>query len=493
MNAAIYVNKTYVGAGGQFTEPITNNWNRAQFFVIPPSILRLGENTLFVRLWAYANTSAGLSVVRVGEQAILQKKYESRLFFQTTTSQLAFALIAAYSVVMLLIWARGGRESIYGFFGLSMLSFTITNLFLFVKDPIVSSFHWGVISFSALCWTNIFLTLFMLRYTQRHWPRFERFLFAVAFLCPIIMLSVGFSRLAPIAGTMFVLILILVAINGWLLSLTWRRTRSTDVVLLWIINAVWFWIGVHDLLVHFGILSYEALLVMPYAATGMSFAMTWMLVNRFSQTIAENIRKQNAILEERKRIMRDMHDGMGSQLMSALSYIESGQTTVNEVATILRESIDDIRLTIDSLEPTSGDLLSMLGNFRYRMQPRLKAAGIALEWNIQDIPSMTSTTPTYVLNVLRIVQEASTNILKHARASKVEVETGTIVSGKEIFIRIADNGRGFVDPQIGNGFKNMRDRAQRLGGKVDIQSTNFGTVVSLVLPVDARTRDSLPG
>ena len=73
--------------------------------------------------------------------------------------------------------------------------------------------------------------------------------------------------------------------------------------------------------------------------------------------------------QERQRIMQDMHDGLGSQLMSSLMLVERGAVSNDQFAQILRESIDDMRLAIDALAAEDADLAAALGNLRFRMEP----------------------------------------------------------------------------------------------------------------------------
>jgi signal transduction histidine kinase len=153
------------------------------------------------------------------------------------------------------------------------------------------------------------------------------------------------------------------------------------------------------------------------------------------------------------------------------------------VAAALRECLDDLRLTIDSLEPTENDLLPVLGNLRYRLDKRLKQQGIDLDWRVSEVPKLACMTPQNVLHVLRILQEAFTNVLKHARASTVQVETGVDAPGEHVFIRVRDNGHGFTGDHAGHGLANMRRRAQVIGGILQIHPSPSGTTLSLLLPV----------
>jgi signal transduction histidine kinase len=166
-----------------------------------------------------------------------------------------------------------------------------------------------------------------------------------------------------------------------------------------------------------------------------------------------------------------------------LHLVEQTDAPKVEIAAELREALDTLRLTIDSLEPTDNDLLTLLGNVRYRLEGRLKRQGIALDWRVHDLPPLDSLTPQNVLHILRILQEAFTNVLKHARARRIGVETGIV--GQEVFIRISDDGCGFAGGRQGRGLANMKMRAQALGGRLDIQPSSAGTTLILHLPVSA--------
>jgi signal transduction histidine kinase len=198
----------------------------------------------------------------------------------------------------------------------------------------------------------------------------------------------------------------------------------------------------------------------------------------------ERLSREAAIAEERQRIMHDMHDGIGAQLILALSLAESSDTAPSSVAAVLRECIDDLRLTIDSLESTDYELLPALGNFRYRIEPRLNTVGIELEWGVSDLPALPWLSPQNLLQILRILQEAFANVLKHARASKVCLEAELMPDRGRVCIRVRDNGEGFeASPAAGRGLGNMTRRAASIGGDLTVSSGAKGTTVELLLPV----------
>jgi signal transduction histidine kinase len=95
----------------------------------------------------------------------------------------------------------------------------------------------------------------------------------------------------------------------------------------------------------------------------------------------------------------------------------------HEVAAVLAECIDDLKLAIDSIEPVDQDLLLLLATLRFRIGARLENGGIILHWNVSDIPPLDWLNPSCSLHVLRILQEALSNIIKHSGATEVSLST----------------------------------------------------------------------
>jgi signal transduction histidine kinase len=173
--------------------------------------------------------------------------------------------------------------------------------------------------------------------------------------------------------------------------------------------------------------------------------------------------------------------------MSSLVLVEQGRLDIPAVAAVLRECVDDLRLVIDSLEPIGHDLVTLLATLRYRLGRRLESAGLVLEWHVDDLPQLPWLDPTAALQVLRIVQEALTNVLKHSRAHTVRIEMRK--EDDRVEVNIIDDGEGFDVPAMlergegGRGLRNLRKRAQGLGGDVSFVSQPGRTRVTLLLPL----------
>lgn len=510
MNAAVYLNGRPIGNGGRFAEPVARNWNRPLFYLIPPDLLRAGTNVVHVKLYVFPDTQGGLSPVRIGPEQVLRPVYENRFFWRIIVTQSVSVVVAAMGVLILALWWQRPAETMYGYFGAAALAWWVSSLNLYVRDIPVPTHLWEVIANASHQVFTGLLGLFVLRYLGLRKKVLERGLWALMVVA-IVSLSVSppvwFLTLSIVWHALTLILLIVV----WVLLVKGVRTmRKVEAMLLAVAGLVNVGLGAHDLAVHANLMDYERVHLLEYGAPFLCFVIGWMLTSRFAGTLnafeqlnaeleqrvtdkqqaleqsflkLKQIEQERAVLEERERIMREMHDGVGANLMSGLTSLNEGRLAPDEVAAVLRECLDDVRLVVDSLAPTEQDLLAVLGNLRYRLEGRLTRQGIRLDWRVSDLPPLASLTPQTVLHILRILQEAFSNILKHARADTVVVETGVADPATHVFIKISDNGRGFPSDRTGRGLSNMRERAGLIGGTLDIQSGASGTSLTLQVPL----------
>jgi signal transduction histidine kinase len=198
--------------------------------------------------------------------------------------------------------------------------------------------------------------------------------------------------------------------------------------------------------------------------------------------------RQQAHGEERQRILRDMHDGLGSQLMSMLLAARRGEAPPQQVAEGLQSVIDEMRLMIASMDSVGESLFAALALFRDRMSQRVGAAGFSLEWVNTYGADFPEYGPRPTLQVFRILQEAVTNALKHSGGNRIRVAIEPRPAGAGgVRIAISDNGRasGAGAPTLageGRGLTNMRTRAAAIGASLSIERAAEGVSVVLDLP-----------
>jgi signal transduction histidine kinase len=208
-----------------------------------------------------------------------------------------------------------------------------------------------------------------------------------------------------------------------------------------------------------------------------------MALDQRTRELQEEIEKR-AVLEERERFTRDLHDGISGQLLSLLLQARKGTLDPKEVERGVSQSLADLRLVTASLDTADEGLAASLRSFRERASQQLAIAGVALDWQEDDALDAITETSQTTLDILRIMQEAVTNIIRHAGAQAVSISARN--AGTALTITITDNGCGIAETpsHAGNGLKNMHRRAERNGGALTIATgaDGKGTMLTLVIP-----------
>ena len=197
----------------------------------------------------------------------------------------------------------------------------------------------------------------------------------------------------------------------------------------------------------------------------------------------EALAREQERTAERTRILRDMHDGVGAHISAAIRQLQSGRSSEAEVLQTLRESLDHLKLTIDAMHLPPGDVTALLASLRYRLEPRLKACGVELQWEVGLIDPVRRLDAQAMRHLQFMVFEAFSNVLQHAHASRLRIEANPTQNG--VRLRIVDDGCGF-DPLRpgGKGLASLRDRARAIGASLQIDSQPGQTVVDIVIPAD---------
>lgn len=470
---------------------------------------------LVVALPVPAGSYHSVSRIWIGPRDVLEKRWLWRVRAQTGLPQAVSLTLAVLGLFALTLWLRR-PEAIYGLFALGAAAWMVRNLHYYVSQPASPAaqdwFWWA--THASMGWVMLTALLFALRFASRRTRWLEWAL--IASICTVSVLSMPlWLRQLDMVVMQYTVTAFVAAIGtAWVALLAWRERRA-ELRIMAAALVVGVAIGAHDLAVLAGWAWPEHVFLMPFATLVVMLSFLHAVQRRYvgavEQVQAENSQlqedldeqvsvlhaqnaqlreaeRQQALLLERQRIMADMHDGLGSSLLSALVAMEQGSMSHEQCVEVLRECVDDLRLVIDSLEPVGHDLVSLLATMRYRLGKRLQIGGLKLEWDVQDLPPLPWLEPPDALHVLRLMQEALNNVLKHAKASRVRMVTRH--HGSHVEIRVEDDGAGFdlQTIQHGRGLKSQLKRAQRLGGKLRVDSSpGMGTRLSLRLPVERKT------
>jgi len=209
---------------------------------------------------------------------------------------------------------------------------------------------------------------------------------------------------------------------------------------------------------------------------------------------AERIRQQ-----ERERIARDLHDELGSRLAAlsmALGQLRAAldqddrplaQAQADYAGQLLDQASQGMHDIIDALHPPIAEF-GLAEALQWQCRQAGRETGLACSLHCTpDIADMAVDDAFMVVNLLRIVREASSNASRHAGARQVQVRASR--AGPMLLLEIEDDGQGF-DPATasgqGHGLRSMRQRAHMLGGQLQLDSAPGGpTVVRVSVPVAA--------
>jgi len=193
------------------------------------------------------------------------------------------------------------------------------------------------------------------------------------------------------------------------------------------------------------------------------------------------ILRQSAVLEERARIVRDMHDGVGGRLVRLQAQLRTEGFEAEAVSIALDESLDELRLIVDALDSAEDGLQDALIAFERRLRQQAGRCRISATYAQGAAPDRFGA--RVILQVLRILQEAVSNALRHGGASALHLSLDFDAESRRLQLSLQDNGCGGVgEAAEGRGLANMRQRAASIGADLEVHSDARGSRIQLRLP-----------
>lgn len=515
-NARVYLNGTLIVSDGRMTLPRPTVEKLRSLWFLSPDLLRQGRNVVEIVTVRATIPYTDVMEPRIGPWPAMKQTFAAREFQFDGYQWLSIAMCLIVALGALVLFLRGGRNPAWLWLAILTAAWALRLFLLFWNDfPLGGNGRIMVwitsVTVIGLAWAS-----FANEWGGRplRWLRIALPLAAAAKLAGNLLLietqpapdgydnsslldlyaGVGFSVIAvalllrhavlfglvhALETALFVLLAVLIGIEA-LESLSVSTTvgaLATTAPLIFVALAASFLS--RNIRLFRSMEEYNERLATELAAREKEIA------DAYAER--QEVARQQALLSERQRIMRDMHDGMGGRLMSIAAQLRAqGDAPPPErLAEELMEALDELRLIVDSLDTAGDDLGMALGAFRARMEGKLRAAGIESEWTIDDDAAGATLSATAILDIYRIMQEACANMLRYSGADHFEVALRTRADGA-VVLEMADNGKGLEsDHGGGKGLANMRSRAARLGGQIAFAVNAPGLRISLLLPASA--------
>ncbi|QTD43973.1 sensor histidine kinase [Ottowia testudinis] len=514
MAGQVWLNDDLLWQDVHLVEPLSRSWNLPRYTLLPASSLRDGVNTLWVRVVGVAAQSPGLGALEVGDPAALQAQHELRWWRQRTLFAINLMVAATLGCLGFCVWLMRRGERAFGWYALMSLAWVLLIAQVLTTEtwPFPDSLSAARAGATALTLYVAFFCLFTWRFGGQQRPRLERALWwltallaAAVWLVPVPWLTHALL-LAMLANTVCFMA------NCVQFQFHALRVRQADVTLLALCLLVFAAAGAHDFLAMLRLLG-DAHAWTPYTAplatACLSLILGWRIarstqrIERFNAELTQSIAQARADLsatlarehaltlgktrlQERLDLSRELHDGLGGSLVSAIAQVEHdgvrlGRTQFLSMLKLLR---DDLRQLVDTgsaggaqVPPTPQDWLAPV---QRRYGNLFDELGIGNHW---QYPSQWRGAPSALqcLALTRVLQEALTNVVKHSHARCVQVQLTQPEPG-QCHLRVQDDGVGF-DVQsveqggLGVGLGSMKARLARVGGTVTIHSQPGETVL----------------
>jgi signal transduction histidine kinase len=467
-------------------------WGRREpvWIPLPRSALRAGKNALYLRLHVRPEFAGYLTPLFVGPVGALQGLFRARNALVSAPDILA--LVSAVLTLLYLSVYRRTREAEWAWFAAGIGSLFLGGLPWRVVDLWIWPLAMGG---SILC-----IAFGAHRIAGVARPGIERGLFgifaALALALIVAPSAATFSLALATSAFDLGLAFYLLSLHNTPVVARWlgqgRGLRSAlPLSMLMASNDLpMFWnhaplLGIPLFpITHAPVVIASFAHIVVFLSDGLTRERALNLSLQESQSRLLALEHAQATRAERERVQRDLHDGLGAQLVAAIAVAEREPHDAAAVQRSLRGALGELRGAVDSLDGEPRELAEVLGALRARIEPLVQGTGTSLRWRVENLETPLLVAPQHGVHLLRVVQEAIANAVKHANARTLEVGCGEAERNgrRSAFVEVRDDGRGISGSARGRGLTNMRSRAAQLGGELAIESSGTGTRVVLWLP-----------
>ena len=484
-------------------------------FFRTPLLIPLGKlDTAAERSWLHirltaARGSLSPKSVYLAPYSELVSAYRHNYWLAQTLPKLFISVALTMIALVGGLFLMRPQDTAYGWYALYMLLWTAHTTHALIDYIPISHELWFALNYLCLVWVACEV-IFINRYFDLRMRRVERAiavvtaLLAIAVLLPALLDAQHVAFIAThyvwmpwvISLALFVFVQCFMAV---------RQRWSIDSVGLLLISSIFVTIGIRDHLFDFyyfvpGTTYYlQFTVVIPLLFFGFLLLRRHVHTLKFSEELNAELEqraalkakqledtyrklneeeKRREVAEERARLMRDMHDGLGGHLVHALSLAEKGEDR-QYLKEALRYALSDLRLIVDSLAPSDDGFDSLLANFRHRISKSVARAGIDLNWSLSGAQNA-KLKADQSLALLRIVQEATTNALRHSECKTIDISVSS--NADALIAEVRDDGKGIKDRSHGRGLDNMQIRADSISAALTVHSDAGGTSVRCVIP-----------
>lgn len=450
---------------------------------VPPALLRAGLNQLQIRIDADTGRRAGLSELTLGPAVTVRGgPYASAYAWRYTSAVLLTVFSLILGSIALALWLtqvdrtmpdRPRRENIYLWAALAEFCWALRMADTAIPQPPLDWVAWGTLM--TVCYTGWIASTLMFCNHVAGWSskprmRWMPWVMAAMVVGSALACWIALAQSKPRALTGWLAVEIVgVTLYASIYMIFTLHQPNAARLLVAAVGGLAVIVGTRDWLVIRLGNSYGETTWLRYISVFFGIALLSIMLNRFrsvstqardlvltlDERVAqkerelavtysqlEEISSEQARNSERARILCDMHDGVGSLISAAIRQVQSGRGSKEQLLRTLRDSLEQLKLSIDALHLAPGDIGALLAGMRYRLTSRFADSGLTLEWDVDELPLLAGLDGQGMRHVQFLLFEAFSNVLQHAHATILRIEARALPAGS-VQVRVIDNGLGF--------------------------------------------------
>ncbi|MDH0866620.1 ATP-binding protein [Mitsuaria sp. GD03876] len=534
--ADVYLNDVWLDGFAQSRQDARFMWFRPLVAELPPRLLRRdGPNIVTVEITSWEPYFT-IAPIHIGPSQEASYVAESIDFLARTLANASRGFCLLAGVFMVGVWLANRRDPVYGLLGAAALTWAaVYTLSLWIYMPA----HWRPLWLWAfyLCagGLNVLLVQFILRYVDRPLSRRA--------LGTLVAISAVAATVWPFLGAVVELnldmfwIWVLMPFQAWAVAQLARhawRTRSTDAMLLLVVVVLAGALILHDYNVLMQLVRWRVdpddwnlvrLLTAPIYLTHLALpplliVMARVHLSKYRQSL-EHVRQANHILaeslrrremelavsysrqsdlerreaaqDERERIYSELHDGIGSRLVTTIFSVREGRLDRQQLERGLLDVLQGVRDVISETDTTEHrEIQDILFDYCLNLDSLLSAPDFQIEYEIENGRECVLL-GELSKDVMRVVEESVANTLKYAQSTRLSIALRQ--DDACLTLTVEDNGdaaagassavRPAFGASTGHGLANMKERARRMGGDYRFERGPAGARTTLTLPLAA--------
>jgi len=506
----VYFNGHLLASSPHIEGRETMSWNHPMLVPIQAPNWQVGSNEVLLRL-TRSPWGGNLAPIVIGDMKSLTPLYDARMLRQVELNEILLALGIGLCLMSFMLWVVRPRETVYLWFSGMCLSWSVISLhFVILSNPIPYAI-WLPLVHVAIDFSIFSMYGFIGRLiTDVQRKNRENLFFAWCLITSISYFYLPPIQFFNIAYSFHLIGFIILAIIVFRVAKLAFQKHDVPAIVVTFSLFVQIALFAHNYYLMFfsGTAQWEGNMFYAHFGVPLLFlAFIGTLLWRFNGalTMVENANKelaskveasrkvieksflerrqlelQQAAEQERLNIYRELHDDVGSKLLSIVHADRE-----NKLADMARSALESLRHAVSKANNPDQIIVPFLSDIREETELRLLGSGHEVEWS-QTLADESLIVPSKIaFTINRILKEVVSNIIRHAHASQVAISV--CCNTQQLEIIISDNGRGFDrHGPMGNGINNIISRSQEIEATVDWDSKfEQGTTFHVVLRLES--------